>query len=232
MPHARVTLSLADAHDRDSIYALRHEVYARELGQHHENANGVLTDVLDGVNTYVVARRGHLVVGFVAITPPNPYGYSVDKYFARPELPFVFDDGLFEVRLLTVVESDRRGMLATLLMYAALRYMESHGARVMMAIGREQVLGLYQRAGLRPHGLRVQAGAVTYELMSADVGEVRRQLGQFDALIRRFEQTVEWRIDGCRVAPNALKRMTCVCTAAPSGRLSATRSRRSSEETT
>ena len=70
MPHwSRVSLSLADAQDRQSIYALRHQVYAHELGQHRENRAGVLTDVLDQVNTYLVAKRGHAVVGFVAITP-------------------------------------------------------------------------------------------------------------------------------------------------------------------
>ena len=124
----------------------------------------MLTDAIDRVNSYLVAKRGPLVVGFVAITPPNPLGYSVDKYFTRPELPFVFDDGVYEVRLLTVLESDRRTMLATLLIYAALRDMEARGARMMIAIGRQQVLGLYERAGLRSHGLRVQAGAVIYEL--------------------------------------------------------------------
>ena len=177
MPHqSRVTLSLADAQDRLSIYALRYQVYVHELGQHPENGDGRLTDVLDDVNTYLVAKRDQVVVGFVSITPPNPHGYSIDKYFERRELPFVFDHGLYEVRLLTVVESDRRTMLATLLMYGALRYLESRSARTMVAIGRQQVLGLYQRAGLRSHGRRAKAGAVTYELMSADVQDVRGQV--------------------------------------------------------
>jgi len=201
MPYQpRVTLSLANAADRQSIYALRHQVYAHELGQHRENGEGVLTDALDQVNVYLVAKRGRAIVGFVAITPPNPHGYSIDKYFERRDLPFVFDDGLYEVRLLTVVESDRRTMLATLLMYGALRYLESRGARVMVAIGRTQILHLYERAGLRRLGLQVQAGAVRYELMSASVHDLRGQLGQFAGLIKRFERSVEWRVSGvpCR----------------------------------
>lgn len=202
MPHqSRVTLSLADAQDRRSIYAMRHQVYAHELGQHRENREGVLTDVLDQVNTYLVAKRGHAIVGFVAITPPNPHGYSVDKYFARRDMPFVFDDGLYEVRLLTVVESDRRTMVAALLMYGALRYVESQGARVLVAIGRRQILSLYKRAGLRSLGLQVQAGAVIYELMSADVRDLRGRLREFGGLIRRFEQSVDWRVDGVPYRP-------------------------------
>lgn len=202
MPHqSRISLSLADAQDRQSIYGLRHQVYARELGQHRENREGVLTDVLDQVNTYLVAKRGHAIVGFVAITPPNPHGYSVDKYFARRDMPFVFDEGLYEVRLLTVVESDRHTMVATLLMYGALRYVESQGARVVVAIGRRQVLGLYERAGLRTHGLHVQSGAVSYELMSADVRDLRKQLGTSGGLIRRVDQSVEWRVNGVPSRP-------------------------------
>ena len=198
---SRVTLSQADAQDRQSIYALRHQVYAHELGQYRENSEGVLTDILDDVNTYLVAKRGQVIVGFVAITPPNQYGYSVDKYFARRDMPFVFDEGLYEVRLLTVVESDRRTMLATLLMYGALRYVESRGARVIVAIGRRQVLGLYERAGLRSQGLQVQAGAVIYELLGADVRDLRSRLGEFGALIQRVEESVDWHVVGVPYRP-------------------------------
>ena len=72
----------------------------------------------------------------------------------------------------------------------------------MVAIGRQQVLGLYQRAGLRSHGRRAEAGAVTYELMSADVQDVRGQVRQFCRLIRRIEQSVDWRVLGVPFHPD------------------------------
>jgi histidinol-phosphate/aromatic aminotransferase/cobyric acid decarboxylase-like protein len=190
-----LTLSVADENDRRIIYALRHRVYATELGQHRENPEGLLTDALDRVNTYLVAKRAGAVVAFVAITPPNPFGYSVDKYFSRSEVPVTFDEGLFEVRLLTVIEASRRSLLAPLLMYAAFRYVDAQGARTLVAIGRREVLDLYRRAGLRPHGVRTQSGAVTYELMSADVASLRLHMREFETLIRRFERTLEWRVD-------------------------------------
>ncbi len=41
MPQSsRVSLSIADTQDRRSIYASRHQVYARELAQHRENTEG------------------------------------------------------------------------------------------------------------------------------------------------------------------------------------------------
>ena len=64
MADGMTVLTLADARDREEIYRIRHEVYATELGQHPENAAGRLTDSLDAVNTYLVAKRAGVVLGF------------------------------------------------------------------------------------------------------------------------------------------------------------------------
>ena len=77
---ATIEVSLATPEDRAQIYAIRHQVYARELQQHPDNPAGVLQDPLDDINTYVVAKRGGSVVGFVAVTPPTAHGYSIDKF--------------------------------------------------------------------------------------------------------------------------------------------------------
>ena len=87
-------LSLATPEERQEIYALRHHVYARELRQHDENPEGALRDPLDEVNSYIVAKHRESIVGFVAVTPPSPRGYSIDKYFCRNDLPLAFDTGL------------------------------------------------------------------------------------------------------------------------------------------
>ena len=193
----RLILSLADKQDRQAIYAIRHDVFATELKQHPENSEGVLRDKLDEVNVYVVARDGTRVVGFVAVTPPNAKGYSLDKYFDRNLTGLRFDQGLYEVRLLTVVRAYRHTSLATLLMCAALRYVESRGGTTVAAIGRCEILGLYERVGLQRRGLHTRAGAVTYELLSADINTLgtRNRL-----LIRRMERSAEWRVSGvpCR----------------------------------
>jgi histidinol-phosphate/aromatic aminotransferase/cobyric acid decarboxylase-like protein/N-acyl-L-homoserine lactone synthetase len=200
-PHVRTVLTIADARDREQIYRIRHLVYATELGQHPENPAGELIDKLDAVNVYLVAKRGETVLGFVAVTPPGPLGYSLDKYFLRADIPVTFDDGLYEVRLLTVVRRARRSDLASLLMYGSFRYCESRGARQIAAIGRVEVLDVYRRAGLRPLGRRVEAGAVTYELMTGDVRDLRRNLEQFDHVTRRLEREVDWQVAGIAYRP-------------------------------
>src|SRR6185503_8563342 len=121
------TLSLAAESDRQRIYRLRHDVYAAELRQHTLNAKGQLRDPLDDTNVYLVAKAAGEIAGFISLTPPGRPAYSIDKYFPRETLPFAIDDTLYEVRLLTVVKPHRGRELATLLMYAAFRWVEAHG---------------------------------------------------------------------------------------------------------
>jgi len=196
-----IELSLATTDDREQIYRLRHQVYASELHQHPENAERLLVDPLDAINTYVVARCAERVVGFVAITPPTPRGYSIDKYFQRDDLSLMFDAGMFEVRLLTVTRGFRRGPLAGLLMYGALRFAESQGATTIIAIGRIELLDLYTRVGLKPLGRRTTSGAVTYELMAARVAELNQHLTPLQPVIERLGRRIAWRLDGVSERP-------------------------------
>jgi len=190
---ARISVSIADARDRERIYVLRHEVYAGELGQHPENDAGLLSDQLDFANTYLVAKIGGTIAGFVAITPPSDAGYSIDKYFAREDLPLVFDDGLYEIRLLTVSPEWRGSRAAPLLMYAAFRYVESVGGTSIVCIGRLEMMEMYRRAGLRSLGRRTQSGRVTYELMTIETSEDH---ARHHGTLAWLEHHADWRIRG------------------------------------
>ena len=68
---ASFVLGLADAADREEIVRRRHEIYARELGQHAVNLTGALRDPLDAVNIYLTARCAGEIAGFISLTPPT-----------------------------------------------------------------------------------------------------------------------------------------------------------------
>jgi len=193
MNENKLSFAPADENDRGQIYRLRHAVYARELGQHPENGDGVLRDRLDDSNVYLVARQAGELAGFVSITPPEGGGYSVDKYLPRGGWPFPCDDGLFEVRLLTVVRERRHQEVAPLLMYAALRWVESHGGTRIMVIGRKEILNLYYKAGLQPTGCFVQSGNVEFELLHGTTTAIREGLDQ--RLVNKLEHHLDWRFD-------------------------------------
>ena len=188
----RFVIALATAEDREEIYGVRHDVYARELGQHVPNAEERLTDALDGHNVYIVAKCNGRMAGFVSLTPPSAPTYSVDKYFARAEVPIRFDGALFEIRLLTVRKPFRGTSVALLLMYAAMRWVEAHAGSHVIAIGRREVIEMYSRAGLKPLGLATQSGVVTYDLMHASIVELRDQLKTITGLVERFEASTDW----------------------------------------
>jgi histidinol-phosphate/aromatic aminotransferase/cobyric acid decarboxylase-like protein/GNAT superfamily N-acetyltransferase len=183
------TLRLATDDHRAAIHRMRHAVYAHELGQHPANDAGELRDELDAYNTYIVAESAGEVAGFVSVTPPG-HRMSVDRYLER--LPFARGAELFEVRLLTVAPGRRRGALATLLMHAALRWVEARGGRRVVALGRAGVLGLYEGVGLRRAGPVVRAGAVEYHLLHASTGEIRATLGP--ALEARLARAARWEL--------------------------------------
>jgi histidinol-phosphate/aromatic aminotransferase/cobyric acid decarboxylase-like protein len=193
----QLRIALATEQDRATIYRLRHLVYALELHQHAANERGQLTDALDAYNHYVVATLGDELVGFISVTPPG-HSYSIDKYLARQELPFACDEDLYEVRLLTVLpayrQSARGAELAGLLIYAAFRWIEAHGGRRIVAIGRREVRGLYRKVGLQPLGRQIQAGAVHFELMSATLDELRQRLPHYRPLLQYVEPQVDWRL--------------------------------------
>lgn len=190
----KIRIAQATPDDRAAIYRLRHEVYARELGQHPENAEAQLSDSLDSFNEYIVASLDGELIGFVSITPPHGGKFSIDKYLSRQELPFPSDDRLYEVRLLTVAAEHRRRPAGPLLMYAALRSIEDRGGDRVVAIGRREVLDLYRRVGLEPLGREIRSGAVQFELMTATTASLRSSLARLEPLLRSLEPGIDWQL--------------------------------------
>lgn len=189
-------LRLASEADHEWIHRLRHEVYARELGQHVPNASGLLTDDLDGSNVYIVAARQGEPAGFISVTPPWVGRYSIDKYLPRQEHPALREDGLFEIRILAVDPSRRGELIGKLLMYAALRWVMAHGGRTIVALGRVGLLPMYLALGLASTGTAVRSGSIEFQLLTGDVAELTdRTLRQHGALLRDLQRTVCWRLE-------------------------------------
>ena len=190
----RLVLSLANDADRMVLYRARHDVYATELRQYQSRADGTLPDTESLHATYIVASVDGEMAGFVGITPPDSPGFSVDRYLRRDEIPFAFDHRLYEIRALTVLKPFRGHLTAAALMYAAFRWVEAHGGTRILAIGRRDVMDMYLRAGLERVGPSFSSGAVTYDLMTAEVGHLGAGLRRFESRLDRLESSVEWRV--------------------------------------
>lgn len=193
LTHNKLRIALAGGNDRDTIYRLRHDVFARELAQHGENADGRLIDSLDEFNTYLTASLGEEIAGFISVTPPGAR-YSIDKYLSRDELPFLVDDWLYELRLLAVMPPHRGSRILPALIYGAFRWVEHQGGSRIMAIGRREILDIYVKVGLRPLGRQIKSGAVMFELIAATTEEVNQQLVRYAPLLDGLEQKLDWRL--------------------------------------
>jgi histidinol-phosphate/aromatic aminotransferase/cobyric acid decarboxylase-like protein len=194
MEYKKYVFALASQKDRDHIYGLRYDIYADELQQHPLNTSRRLTDLLDEGNVYIVAKINDNIAGFVSITPPGFGKYSIDKYFSRDTLPFAIDAGLYEVRLLSVVGSHRRSLIAGLLIYAAFRWIEEHGGTRIVAIGRKEILDLYFKVGLKTLGRQTVSGAVIYELITETIDNLRSHAKQYLPELDKVRERIDWQL--------------------------------------
>ena len=106
-------------------------------------------------------------------------------------MPVPFDDGLYELRILTVAQPYRGGLVAPALTYAALRWIEERGGRNIIAIGRVDLLDIYVKAGLSPSGKRARSGALTFELLTGVVSDLSGLFCKHASLMERFSQRID-----------------------------------------
>ena len=189
-----LSISVATTADRSEIYRMRHDVYAEELRQYESSPDGVMPDSTDINSVYITALVDKTLAGFVGITPPSSPCYSVDKYLSRNEIPINFNERLYEIRALTVRRPLRGFHIASCLMYAAFRWIEAHRGAQILSMGRREVIDMYLRLGLRLLGPSVKCGAVTYDLLGAEVSAIASQLEQFRSQLDRMEKYVDWKL--------------------------------------
>ena len=174
---------------------MRHDVYATELGQHGLQQNAMLSDALDESNIYIVAKVFGELAGFISITPPTLGRYSIEKYLRRDELSIRLDERTYEIRILTVSRFHRHSRVAWYLMYAAFRWVEEQGGEQIIAMGRSEILGMYQSFGAELLQHRVVSGAVTFELIKTSVSHLRRYSIDHQSTIEKMSKHVDWKMD-------------------------------------
>lgn len=192
--YQKLILSVASKVDREAIYKIRHLIYAYELNQHAINPIQRLSDELDEENNYIAAKQGNEIVGFISITSPNSKKYSVDKYFSRSIVPFSFDEYLYEIRLLTVLKENRNSNIAFSLMFAAFRWVQSHGGLHIVAICRAELIEMYRKAGLMPLELIAKSGKVTYELAVASIDELQLIVNKNRSFYESLQNKIDWQL--------------------------------------
>ena len=190
----RYQISISTKEQDEELACRRHDVYAVELRQHETNRIGRLGDSLDDYNVNFVVCVGGELAGFISLTPPGKRGFSIDKYFKRSDLPFRIDESVWETRLLTVFKKHRGSVVSGLLMYGALRWVESHGGKQIVIIGHRGINEMYKRLGFQALGLSAQSGALTYDLLLGTVAQLRDKSEEQEKILNRLFDQTDWQL--------------------------------------
>lgn len=212
-------VKLATPSDLPSIFRLRHQVYADELGQHATNSDGYLRDAIDEHNLYLTVKKGNRLVGFISITPTGAPKFAIEKYLDRNEYSQFDWQSICELRLLTVCPTERRGPVASILIYSAARWLQEHGATLCIGMGRREIMKLYQRLGFSDLGTEIKSGQVEYRLMRLDRKDMDNSIERHTKWRRIMKSRIDWNLDfpfdpntdqgSCYHGGASIKRMGC-----------------------
>jgi len=168
-------ITIADKKQRKEIYKIKYNIYSLELKQYPENKNKILKDNLDDYNIYIIAIKKNKIIGFISITPPCK-NYSIDKYIERKKMPFAFNGGLYEIRILTLLNKYRGSRIFYMLCYAAFKWIEFNNGTRIMILAKKNLVSMYMKGGLKSYNICIKAGSVDYELLSATVQSMKKPM--------------------------------------------------------
>ena len=179
----KFTIKIASNDEREEIYKLRYNIYAKELCQHSENKEEKLKDALDEINTYIIVKCDDEIAGFASITPPDGK-YGLDNYIARDKYPFIYDN-MYEGRLFTVVKKYRNSRVSLLLFFAIYKYVKFHGGDKIMTYGRTDLMEFYGKTGLVELDEVFESGQVKFKLMYGTMEDLQRGEKALGKLFKR-----------------------------------------------
>jgi len=126
----------------------------------------------------------------------HKHNFTIEAKVIAPHIAYK------SIRILSVIKEHRNSSLANLLMYAAMRWIEAHGGKNIVAICRSSLIEMYVKAGLVPLNRTVKAGNVTYELSIASIEHlnalVRKQMEKWKLLYNK----IEWKLPYSFFAPS------------------------------
>lgn len=178
------------ASDQDffALRRLNHDIFAAELGQHAQTADGSLTDRFESESRFLLAWRSEILAGMVALRGQPPF--SIEQRLADPRILDNYAGSKLEVRLLAVHPGERNTMVLAGLLARVLEVARAEDWRWLLISGLRERVTLYQRLGFFSIGPAVQSGEAWYVPMVLDVSAVPATIAaDYDAWRRRQQRT-------------------------------------------
>jgi len=160
---SNLIIKMASSAEFDKIHALNHQIFAKEIPQHPQNAQEILIDSFHEKNTYFVAMEGEELIGMICYNAIRPF--SLDRKLPNLDSWLPFHKKLVEIRLFAVKPEKRKTGVAIALLKATIVNLINKGydLGVVSAITRE--IPMYSSMGGVPFGALVGTEEAPFQPM-------------------------------------------------------------------
>ena len=147
----------------EQIHRLNYRTFVDEIPQHESNADRLLVDRFDPLNTYAVCETGDRVVGMLSVQGRRPF--SLDAKLAGLDSYLPPERRVCEFRLLSVEPEHRNGAVFVGLMRFMARHCFARGYDMAVISGSTRQLKLYRHLGFVPFGPLVGQAEALFQPM-------------------------------------------------------------------
>lgn len=160
--------------DYAALRRLNHEIFAGELRQHPETAEGVLIDRFEAKSRFLLAWRETELVGMISVHGEPPY--SAEQKLANPAALDRYEGRKLEVRLLAIRPGQRNRMALAGLLGHVLKTAREEGFAWLLISGLRERMGFYERLGFVAIGPPVRSGEAWYAPMVMEVAQAPEKI--------------------------------------------------------
>lgn len=174
---AEYTFKIADQDwEFEEIHRLNYRTFVEEIPQHERNAEHRLVDKFHEENTYLIAVKGKVLAGMMAIRTNRPFSLDTKMEDLDSYLPPGRD--LAEIRLLAIDPEHRNRRILKGLLALLYNYSVEEGIDMGVISGTVRQKKLYSRMGFTPFGPLVGSGTALYQPMYVTVETFKQYLPQ------------------------------------------------------
>jgi aspartate aminotransferase-like enzyme len=167
------------ASELQAVHRLNYRTFVNEIPQHRPNPEQLLVDQFDGDNTYLIALKGHVLIGMVAVRGNRPF--SLDGKLENLEAFLPPHHKPCEIRLLSVEKEHRNGSVFRGLMKELIRHVDEKSFDLAVISGTVRQLKLYRNLGFVPFGPLVGRKGALYQPMYLRKETFQSRLAQMSA---------------------------------------------------
>ncbi|MEB5481384.1 aminotransferase class V-fold PLP-dependent enzyme [Shouchella clausii] len=190
MDTSAITYKIADSDEEfNQIHKLNYDTFVEEIPQHRPNTDKRLIDRFNDENIYIIAKRDQEIIGMISVRDTRPF--SLDSKLENLDSYINSDEKLCEIRLLSIKQAYRKGVVFYRLCEQLVSYCLKQGYTMALISGTTRQLKLYKRIGFVPFGPLVGSEEARYQPMYLTEENFKASTKAFQKLMERQQAPVQ-----------------------------------------